>query len=100
MRLLLAALLLLPLSARAQSLKTFTDDIVGIVNTAVMPLLYALAILMFLVGMTRFFFLEGDEGREKGKSLMLWGVIGLAVLFSVWGIVNLFLTLLPGSAQP
>jgi len=70
---------------------------VTFVNGSLVPLFYALAFLMFLVGMVRYFFLEqGEEGREKGKNLMLWGLIGFVVMFSVWGIVRLLLTALPG----
>ena len=63
-----------PLFAHAASLKEFTATLVGIVNTAVMPLLYALAILFFFIGMTRFLFMDGEENRQKGKAFMLWSV--------------------------
>ena len=66
-----------------------------VVDTAVMPLLYALAFLLFLIGMVRFFFMEGEEGRQKGRVFMLWGMIGFVVLFGVWGIVRLLLSVLP-----
>ncbi len=92
-----ASLLLLPMAAHAASLKEFTASIVTFVNTSVVPLIYAIAFLVFLIGMVRYFFLEqGEEGREKGKQLMLWGIIGFVVMFSVWGIVRLGLTILPG----
>lgn len=85
-------LLVVPASAHAQaSLKSFTADITTFVNTSVVPLLYAIAFLVFLIGMVRFFFIEGEEARAKGKQLMLWGIIGFVVMFSVWGIVNLLL---------
>ena len=94
---LLAFVFLLPLSAQAKSLRELTDSLVGFVNSTLVPLFYALAFLMFLVGMVRYFFLEqGEEGREKGKNLMFWGLIGFTVMFSVWGIVRLLLTALPG----
>lgn len=89
--------LLIPLAAHAQtaSLASFTNDLVGFVNGSIVPLFYALAFLVFMFGMVRYFFLEqGEEGREKGKQLMLWGIIGFVVMFSVWGIVNLLLATL------
>lgn len=91
-RLLPLTLLAIPFSAHAQaSLKSFTASIVTFVNTSVVPLLYAIAFLVFLIGMVRFFFIEGEEARAKGKQLMIWGIIGFVVMFSVWGIVNLLL---------
>ena len=95
-----AALFALPLvaSAQAQTFKSFTAKVVDLINSAVVPLIYALAFLVFIIGMVRFFFLGGEEGREKGKKFMLWGIIGFVVLFSVWGIVNLLLTALPGGS--
>lgn len=97
---LLALALLTPWVAFAApaSFKDFTASLVEFVNSTLVPLFYALAFILFLIGMLRFFFLGGDEGREKGKTFMLWGIIGFVVLFSVWGIVRLLLTILPGSA--
>lgn len=92
-----ALALLMPALAHAASLKELTASIVKIVDTAVVPLIYSLAFILFLIGMVRYFFLEqGEEGRDKGKALMVWGIAGLVVMFSVWGIVRLFMTALPG----
>jgi heme/copper-type cytochrome/quinol oxidase subunit 4 len=88
--------LALPSLAHAASFKELTASIVTLVNTAVVPLIYSIAFILFLIGMVRFFFLGGEEGREKGKAFMLWGIIGFVVMFSVWGIVRLLLTALPG----
>lgn len=95
-RLLLSLLLLTPAFAQAASLKELTASIVTLVNDSVVPLIYALAFLLFIFGMVRFFFFGGEENREKGKTFMLWGIIGFVVMFSVWGIVRLLLTALPG----
>ncbi len=84
--------MLAPSFAQAASLRELTESIKTFVNTSVVPLIYALAFLVFIVGMVRYLFLEqGEEGREKGKQLMLWGIIGFVVMFSVWGLVNLLL---------
>ncbi len=92
----IAAFALVPVSAHAASLKELTQDIVELVNTSVVPLFYALAFLLFIYGMVRFFFFGGEENRAKGKTFMLWGIIGFVVMFSVWGIVRLLMTALPG----
>ena len=80
----------------AKSFAAVTQDIVTLVNNSVVPLIYALAFLLFIFGMVRFFFFGGEENREKGKTFMIWGIIGFVVMFSVWGIVRLLLTALPG----
>ena len=67
---------------------------VTLLNGSLVPLLYALAFLYFMVGVARFIFLGGQEGREKGKNMMIYGLIGLVVIFGIWGIVNLLLTTL------
>jgi hypothetical protein len=70
-------------------------EIVGLVNGAIIPLLFALAVVFFLVNILRYFFIQGgEEGQEKGKKAILYGLIGLFVLFSIWGIVNLLLATL------
>lgn len=89
--------LLVPSFVHAKSLKEFTADIVLLVNNSIVPLIYALAFLFFIIGMVRFFFLgDSEENRQKGKSFMIWGIITFVVMFSVWGIVRLLMTALPG----
>jgi len=87
----LLTVLLIPLTAHAASLKELQEKIVEFVNASIIPLFYTLAFLLFVIGMVRFFFLGGEEGREKGRQFMLWGIIGFVVMFSVWGIVRLLL---------
>ncbi len=71
------------------------NKIVGIVNGGIIPLMYAIAFLVFVGGMARYFIFEGGaEGQEKGKKFALHSIIGLVVIFSVWGIVNLLLNTL------
>lgn len=93
----LSFILAVPALAHAASLKELTASIVTFVNGAVVPLIYALTFIVFLIGMVRFFFFGGEEHRQKGKQFMIWGVIGFVVMFSVWGFVRLFLSILPGS---
>ena len=56
----------------------------------VVPLIFALALVMFVWGVVQFVIKSDDEGKkEKGRQFMLWGVIALAVMFSVWGLVRI-----------
>lgn len=80
--------------------KTFigsgTTGIIGVLNTIVVPLIFSLAFAAFIWGVVKYFFIHGDEdkSREEGRQFILWGIIGMAVLFSVWGFVNLLLSTL------
>jgi len=93
-----AALVLIaatPLIVRAVTFREIVDStIVPFVDNAVLPLMYALAFLFFMIGMVRFFFSSSEESREQGKLHAFWGVIGLVVLFGVWGFVRLLLSTL------
>ncbi len=73
--------------------KTWVDGILAIGNQAVIPLIIAAAFVVFLFGLVKYFFFAGEseEGRRAGKQLAFWGLLGLALLFAAWGIVNLLL---------
>lgn len=34
---------------------------------------------------------EGDEKRKEASTHVIWGIIGLAIILSVWGLVNIIL---------
>ena len=52
------------------------------------PALAGLALLVFFWGVVKFIFNAGDEEkRREGKKFMLWGIIALFVVVSIWGIV-------------
>lgn len=53
------------------------------------PLLFALAFVTFIWGIFKYFFYGADNEEEikKGKSFVMWGIIGFVIIFSVWGIV-------------
>lgn len=52
-------------------------------------LLMALAVAYFLYGVMMFVKDQSSEDAQvQGKRHMVWGVIGLAIMVSVWGILN------------
>ncbi len=64
--------------------------VVCIINGSVIPLIIALALTMFVWGVVQYVINSDEEAKkEKGKQFMIWGIIALAVMFSVWGLVNI-----------
>lgn len=58
-------------------------------------LILAAAVIFFLWGVFQFVMAAGDdEARAKGRNHIIYGIIGIAVMVSVWGLV----TFLTGSA--
>jgi hypothetical protein len=74
------------------------QDLLGyvtcIINDSVIPLFFALALAFFIWGAVKFFIINGgeEEKRNQGKQFMLWGIIALAVMLSVWGLVGILKT--------
>jgi len=61
-----------------------------IINDSVIPLIFAVAVLSFVWGVVQFVINNGEEAkREKGRQFMIWGIIALAVMISVWGLVRI-----------
>ena len=99
------ATLAVPLVALAQALNTASDlgsKIINIINTVLVPVLFAVAFIVFLYGAFKTFIIgaNSEEVTEQGKNLMLWGLIGFFVMVSIWGLVNILTgTLIFGNNQ-
>ncbi len=54
-----------------------------------LPVVAGFALLAFFWGLAKFIFrVGGDENAvNDGKNLMIWGVIALFVMISIWGII-------------
>lgn len=59
-----------------------------VINPAI-QLLFVLAFIQFIYGLYNFFTNKDDTSKmEDGKRHMLWGVIGMAIMVSVFGIMS------------
>jgi hypothetical protein len=67
------------------------SDFLIFIDSYLVPLIFAIAFLVFLWGVFRYFIAGGDsdENRKKGKDFIMYGLIGFFVMISVWGIVNI-----------
>jgi LytS/YehU family sensor histidine kinase len=80
--------LALPLTSFAalENIRQLAIDIGGIVNT-VIPIVFALALLGFFYGLVKYIF-SGEHEKEAAKKTMIWGIVALFVMATVWGLVN------------
>jgi len=61
-----------------------------IIYKSVVPLIFALALAMFIWGVVQFVLNSSEEAKkEQGRQFMLWGIIALTVMFSIWGLVSI-----------
>lgn len=88
------AVSLLPTLAFAQATTaslSFLPTLVGQVGTAIrllIPIMFGLAIIFFFWGLIQYIRSAGDpKAASEGKSIMIWGVIAIAVMISVYGLV-------------
>ncbi len=82
---------------------TFAGLIDTIVFTVIDPLLFlisTLALLYFVWGVTKYIYHSGDaEKRTEGYQMMIYGIIALFVMVSVWALVGVLSnTFLGGSS--
>lgn len=105
--------LFMPVATSAQAIGTRPGDfgdLIGLfinILSLLIPLLFGIALVGFLYGVVKFILNSGNPSKkEEGRTIMLWGIIGLFVMISVWGLVSiltntfgisLIIPLLPGS---
>ena len=83
------ALPLIASAAPAQDIVTpIAENILKLVRVLVL-VVFVLAVVAFGWGIVQFIFAGGDPaGIAKAKSFLLWGVIGMAVMASLFGLIT------------
>jgi hypothetical protein len=69
---------------------SFIDSALRLVTGVLIPLAFALCLLYFFWGVTKYIKTGAgsDKAQEEGRRVMVWGIVGLFVAFSVWGIIT------------
>jgi hypothetical protein len=85
---------LLPMVALAQVdplyIDSFFTTVTRIINVYLIPIVIGIALLVFLWGVMKYVTSGGDsEKRKEAANTMLYGIIALAVMVSVWGLVGI-----------
>ncbi len=77
------------------TLDSLVNQFVDLINLAI-PVIIGVGIIFFLYTVVRYIAKAGDaHGKEAERTAIVWGLVALFVLFSVWGIINIFRQMLP-----
>ncbi|MDO8569177.1 MAG: hypothetical protein Q7R89_00065 [bacterium] len=94
-KVIIATLALAPTLVFAQSLgnlETLVRSVGRLVDLS-LPIVVGIALLAFFWGLVQFILSQGDESKKTdAKKVMLWGVIALFVMITVWGLVKFIAT--------
>ncbi len=87
------ATLALPLVSLAaiNNISDLGSFIIDTINGVIVPVLFAVAFIVFLWGAFKVFILgaSNEEAKKKGSGLMMYSLIGFFVMIAIWGLVNL-----------
>ena len=74
------------------SLDSFIANVDRMIINPLILFLFALAVVFFLYGVLEFIFnQENEEKKTTGKSHMLWGIVGIAIMLGVWTLLNMII---------
>ena len=62
---------------------------IGDILNLVVPVLLVLGVIYFVWGVIAYVIASDEEAKTTGRNRMLFGIIGLFVIVSVWGLVRL-----------
>jgi hypothetical protein len=51
--------------------------------------LVSLAVVWFIWNVIQYTIAEDEEKKKKAKSQMIWGIVAIAVIVSIWGLVSI-----------
>jgi hypothetical protein len=61
-----------------------------LLSKSIVPLLFGFAMVLFIWGVVQYVIGTDDEAKKKkGKMFMIWGIVALVVMTSVWGLVRI-----------
>jgi succinate dehydrogenase/fumarate reductase cytochrome b subunit len=73
-------------NANPQYVRSLIDSAKGLLDQLVVFLI-ALAVVWFIWNVIRYTMSDDEEKKGAAKSQMIWGVVAIAVIVSVWGLV-------------
>ncbi|MFA5778283.1 MAG: pilin [Candidatus Paceibacterota bacterium] len=62
---------------------------IGDLLNAVVPILIALGVVYFIWGVVTYVISSDEEAKKAGRNRIIYGIIGLAVIVGLWGLVRI-----------
>ncbi len=62
---------------------------IGQILNSIIPVLVALGIVYFVWGVITYVIASDEEAKKTGRDRIIYGIIGLAVIIAVWGLVHI-----------
>lgn len=84
----LAPVLVFAQGRTGSGIQSLLQQVMSII-TQLIPIVIGIAVLMFLWGVLKYVTAKGEEDQKEARGVMLYGIIALFVMVSVWGLVNI-----------
>ena len=76
--------------AGTQNLKSLITKLTSCFLTPIAYLLVSTSIVLFVFGVFKFMSAgESEKIKYEGKEYIFWGIVGIFVMVSMWGLVNI-----------
>lgn len=75
--------------------------VLSIINNYIVPVIFAVAFVVFILGIYRFFIYHGGNSEKvaEGRKFVVWSILGFILMFSIWGLINIFMNTLGFSSS-
>lgn len=62
---------------------------IGQLLNTIVPILITLGVVYFIYGVVTYVIGQDEEAKKRGKNAMIYGLIGIVVIVSIWGLVSI-----------
>lgn len=62
---------------------------IGDILNTIVPILVVLGVVYFVWGVVQYVMASEEEAKKVGRERMIYGIIGLVVIVSMWGLVGI-----------
>ena len=71
----------------------FLNNVNSYILNPIILLLFAVSFLYFAYGVVKFLSVDvADASRKDYKNAIIWGIVGMVIMFSVYGIIGFVMT--------